>query len=125
MNELQAAYGLLQLKSVDNYILQRKVVTELYRQYLRDVSGIAFFDDISGIDHNYAYFPITVDVKKYGRSRDELYEKLKSHNIFGRRYFYPLISQFPTYRGLASSSQYNLPVATQIANQILCLVFAR
>ncbi|MCE5321003.1 MAG: DegT/DnrJ/EryC1/StrS family aminotransferase [Bacteroidales bacterium] len=121
MNELQAAYGLLQLKSVDNYILQRKVVTELYRQYLRDVSGIAFFDDISGIDHNYAYFPITVDVKKYGRSRDDLYEKLKSHNIFGRRYFYPLISQFPTYRGLASSSQYNLPVATKIANQILCL----
>ena len=121
MNELQAAYGLLQLKSVDNYILQRKVVTELYRQYLRGVSGIDFFDDISGIDHNYAYFPITVDVKKYGRSRDELYEKLKSHNIFGRRYFYPLISQFPTYRGLASSSQYNLPVATQIANQILCL----
>ena len=121
MNELQAAYGLLQLKSVGNYILQRKVVTELYRQYLRGVSGIAYFDDISGIDHNYAYFPITIDVKKYGRSRDELYEKLKSHNIFGRRYFYPLISQFPTYRGLASSSQYNLLVATQIANQILCL----
>ncbi|EKD30760.1 MAG: hypothetical protein ACD_77C00477G0028 [uncultured bacterium] len=121
MNEIQAAYGLIQLKYVDQYIQQRKEIVDLYRKNLIGVDGIDFMDDMQGVLHNYAYFPIIVDTIKFGKSRDELYEILKQHNIFGRRYFYPLISQFPTYRGLPSSSQTNLPVATKIASEVLCL----
>ena len=88
---------------------------------MKDVKGITFFEDISGVKHNYAYFPIFVDAEQYGMTRDELYFKLKEHNILGRRYFYPLISDFSTYRGLDSSNKENLPVATQKAEQVICL----
>lgn len=121
MNEVQAAYGLLQLKYVDGYIARRKAVVEAYRQALRAVPGLGFLDDMPGVEHNYGYFPVLVDEKKYGRTRDELYEELKRHNINGRRYFYPLISQFPSYRGLASARPENLPVAERVAAQVLCL----
>jgi len=121
MNEIQAAYGLVQLKHVDEYIDKRKSITKLYREGLKDVDGISFLEDIEGVRHTYTYFPILVNQDRYGISRDELYERLKRNNIFGRRYFYPLISQFPTYRGLSSARQDNLPNATQIANQVICL----
>lgn len=121
MNELQAAYGFLQLKYVDEYIEKRKVVAEIYRNHLADVKGIRCLADMPGVRHNYAYFPILVDVAKYGKTRDELYDELKRNNIFGRRYFYPLISQFSTYRGLPSASAANLPVAEKIAEQVICL----
>jgi dTDP-4-amino-4,6-dideoxygalactose transaminase len=121
MNELQAAYGLLQLKYVDEYLSKRKDIAALYRERLKGIEGIRFLEDIEGVKHSYSYFPILVDKEKYGISRDELYEKLKFYNIFCRRYFYPLISQFPSYRGLASAQPDNLPVATKVADQVVCL----
>lgn len=121
MNELQAAYGLLQLKYVDECIAKRKIIADYYREQLKGVSGIKFLEDIKEVNHAYSYFPILVDVSLYGKTRDELYNELKLHNIFGRRYFYPLISQFPTYRGLPSSKPDNLPIATKIAEQVICL----
>jgi dTDP-4-amino-4,6-dideoxygalactose transaminase len=121
MNELQAAYGLVQLKHVDNYIAARRKITEFYRKALSGVVGVRVLGDNSGIEHSYTYFPIFVDEDHYGESRDQLYERLKTRNIFGRRYFYPLISQFPTYRGLPSARPDNLPVATKIADQVICL----
>lgn len=121
MNELQAALGLLQLKYVDQYISLRKNITGIYRQELIDVPGLRFLNDMAGVRHCYPYFPILIDVEKFGINRDELYEKLKNHNIYVRRYFYPLISQFPTYKGLPSSSLMNLTVANDIAQKVLCL----
>ncbi len=121
MNELQAAYGLLQLKTFDEQIAKRKIIADTYRKLLKDVEGISFLKDIKGVKHNYAYFPIFVDQKKYGLSRDDLYKKLKEHNIYGRRYFYPLISNFSTYKGLDSAKPENLPVANKIAEKVICL----
>lgn len=114
MNECQAALGLLQLKYTDKAIEKRKNIANLYRQQLYGIEGIRFLEDIEGVKHNYAYFPIFIDNRKLGKTRDEVYEELKKHNIYGRRYFYPLISQFPIYRGLPSASPENLPVAERI-----------
>ena len=121
MDEMRAAYGLLNLKQVDAAIEARHQVAIKYRETLRDVEGIAFFDDMPGVKHNYSYFPIFVDAEKYGMTRDELYFKMKEQNVLGRRYFYPLISTFSTYRGLPSASVDNLPNATRIANEVICL----
>lgn len=121
MNELQSAYGLLQLKYVDENIAKRKAITELYRDKLTNIPGVKFLNDMKDVDHTYSYFPIFIDVKVYGKTRDELYAELKNHNIFGRRYFYPLISQFPTYRGLTSAAAANLPIATKVAEKVICL----
>lgn len=121
MNELQAAYGLLQLKYVDSYISKRKEIVDLYNKLLSEASGITLMSIDNDVEHAYPYYPILIDTKEYGISRDALYEKLKEYNIYGRRYFYPLISEFPTYRGLASASKDNLPVANKIAKEVLCL----
>lgn len=121
VDEVRSAYGLLNLKQVDQAIENRKRVAIKYREALRNVPGIRFFDDIPGIRHNYSYFPIFVDAKKYGMTRDELYFKMKADGVLGRRYFYPLISNFSTYRGLPSAAAENLPVATKIANEVICL----
>lgn len=121
MNELQAAYGLLSLKHVDQAIKRRKKIAQLYQEKLKNIEGIHFIQDIEGIKHNYAYFPILVEKERYGIDRDLLYEKLKKFNIHGRRYFYPLISDFPPYCELSSAQPSNLPVATKIAQEILCL----
>ena len=121
MNELQAAYGILQLKYVDGYIAKRKEIAEAYRNQLEDVPGINCLKDIEGVRHGYPYFPILINKEEFGRSRDEVYDELKKHNIFSRRYFYPLISQFPSYRGLLSAKKENLPVAESIAEKVLCL----
>jgi len=90
MDEVRAAYGLLNLKQVDAAIQTRRRVAIAYREALRDVEGITFWDDQPGVSHNYGYFPIFVDAGKYGMTRDELYRKLQEQGIFGRRYFYPL-----------------------------------
>jgi dTDP-4-amino-4,6-dideoxygalactose transaminase len=121
MDEIRSAYGLLNLKQVDAAIEARHHVATMYREALRGVEGITFFDDMPGVRHNYAYFPIFVDASKYGMSRDELYFKMKDKNIWGRRYFYPLISTFSTYRGLESASPDNLPMATKMADEVICL----
>jgi dTDP-4-amino-4,6-dideoxygalactose transaminase len=78
-------------------------------------------EDMPGVHHNYSYFPVFIDADKYGMTRDELYVKMKANNILGRRYFYPLISEFSTYRGLDSARQENLKEAHRIANSVICL----
>lgn len=121
MNELQAAFGLVQLKYIDEYMEKRRAIAAIYRQGLKDIPGIRYLDPIPGVDHSNTYFPIQIDPKVYRLTRDELYDELKAYNIFGRRYFYPLISHFPTYRGLPSANPINLPVSEMVAQQILCL----
>lgn len=121
MDEVRAAYGLLNLQQIDKAIAHRRNVAFRYREALRNVKGISFFDDMPGVKHNYAYFPIFVDEKQYGINRDALYFKMKEHNIWGRRYFYPLISTFTTYRGLDSAKPEHLPNAIRMANQVICL----
>lgn len=121
MDEVRSAYGLLNLKQVDAAIEARHEVAIRYREALRDVEGITFFDDMPGVRHNYSYFPIFVDAEKYGMTRDELYFKMKEDGILGRRYFYPLISEFSTYRGLPSATRDNLPQAHKMADSVICL----
>lgn len=121
MDEVRAAYGLLNLRHVNEAIVKRHQVAIRYREVLRNVKGIRFFDDMPGVKHNYSYFPIFVNAEEYGMTRDELYFKMKEQGILGRRYFYPLISTFSTYCGLPSAASENLPVATRIANEVICL----
>lgn len=121
MDEIRSAYGLLNLKQVDAAIAARQKVAVAYREALRNVDGISFWDDMPGVRHNYSYFPIFVDAKKYGMTRDELYMKMKDQGVWGRRYFYPLISEFSTYRGLESSRPENLPNAHMMADTVICL----
>ena len=121
MDEVRAAYGLLNLQQVDAAIEARKKAADAYRAALKDVKGIRIFDDTAGVRHNYSYFPIFVDAEQYGMTRDELYEKMKAENVYGRRYFYPLITAFEPYKDYPSASPENLPVATKIANQVICL----
>ena len=120
MCEFNAALGLLQLKHIDQAIAKRKVIDVAYRKLLGKVKGIRCLQDSGEKVSNYSYFPILVQAD-YSLSRDQLYEKLKDNGIHPRRYFYPLISDFPMYRGLPSSHSENLPVATAAAQQVLCL----
>jgi len=121
LNELQAAYGILQLKYVDSFIAKRKQISELYRVLLKNTAGISYLTENEKVTYGYSYFPIIIDKEVYGISRDALYEKLKENNIFARRYFYPLISSFEPYRELSSSNIENLKVANEISDNILCL----
>lgn len=121
MDEIRSAYGLLNLKQVDQAIEARHNVADYYRQALRQVKGVNVFEDMPGVRHNYSYFPILVNSEEYGMTRDELYFKMKEQNVLGRRYFYPLISTFDTYKNLESSVPTNLPVATRIADEVICL----
>lgn len=121
MDEIRAAFGLVNLKQVDAAIEARRQVAVAYREALRSVEGITFFEDTPGVRHNYSYFPIFVNAEKYGMSRDELYFKMKEKNVLGRRYFYPLIGEFSTYRGLESARPENLPVAHRVADSVICL----
>lgn len=120
MSEINAAFGLLQLEHIDRALAQRKAIDELYRQELAGIPGIHCVNETGQTVANYSYFPILVD-KSYPLSRDALYNKMREREIFGRRYFYPLISNFPTYRGLSSAAPDNLPVANKIADSVICL----
>ena len=121
VDEMRAAYGLLNLKQVDKAIKARKKTADIYRDALRGIDGLTFYEDMPGVKHNYSYFPIFIDADKYGMTRDELYFKMKEANILGRRYFYPLISEFSTYRGLDSARKENLPNAHKMADSVICL----
>ena len=121
MDEMRSAYGLLNLRQVDAAIEARHQVAIKYREALHPVLGITFWDDMPGVRHNYSYFPIFIDAEQYGMTRDELYFKMKSQNVLGRRYFYPLISDFSTYRGLPSATRENLPQAYKMADSVICL----
>ena len=121
MDEMRSAYGLLNLKQVDEAIEARHQVAIKYREALKDIEGVSYWNDMPGVKHNYSYFPIFVDAKKYGMTRDELYFKMKEQNVLGRRYFYPLICEFSTYKGLPSSTRENLPNAYKMAESVICL----
>jgi dTDP-4-amino-4,6-dideoxygalactose transaminase len=120
MSEFNAALGLVQLKHIGEAIMQRQKIDTHYREYLEKVNGIRCIDNAGEKIANYAYFPIMVE-ENYPLTRDELYFKLRENNIFGRRYFYPLISDFPMYRSIRSASPDNLPVAYKAAQQVICL----
>ncbi len=120
MSEFNAALGLLQLKYIDSAIARRAAIDRLYRDLLADVPGIRCLADSGEAVANHGYFPILVE-PDYPLSRDALYDKLKANGYHARRYFYPLISQFPMYRGLPSARRDNLPVATMMAERVLCL----
>jgi dTDP-4-amino-4,6-dideoxygalactose transaminase len=120
MNELQAAFGLLQLDNFEDQISKRKEITGHYRELLKNTKGLRVLDDMQNIKHNYSYFPVFIS-KDYPLTRDELYQKLRDNNIYGRRYFYPLISDFPTYRGLPSAQHSNLSTAVKTADEVICL----
>ena len=122
MNEMQAALGVLQLDHHHENIKKRKDIAAIYNESLCKLPGISFMPVNHNVtDYNYSYLPIFIDEKKYKKSRDQLYEYLKSKNIYTRRYFYPLISKFSTYRGLSSANDDNLPIANIKSNQVLCL----
>ena len=121
MDVVRSAYGLLNLKQVDSAIERRKAIAQRYKEALKTVAGLRYLEDVEGVKHNYSYFPIFIDAQEYGLSRDRLYEKLKENNILGRRYFYPLISDFVTYKGLDSATAKNLPVAHKLADSVICL----
>lgn len=121
MDEIRSAYGLLNLKQVDAAIESRHRVAVAYRKALKDIDGLSFWNDMPGVRHNYSYFPIFIDTRKFGMTRDELYFKMKESNVLGRRYFYPLISEFSTYRGLESAAPSNLPNAHKMADSVICL----
>jgi dTDP-4-amino-4,6-dideoxygalactose transaminase len=121
MNEFQAALGLLQLKYIEKVIEERKSLIMLYRNLLKDLTGVRYIIEDENVTYNFAYFPVFIDELKFGKKRDDLYDYLKSCNIYGRRYFYPLISHFPSYRGLESAEPGNLPVAEKMTRQVICL----
>ncbi len=120
MSEFNAALGLVQLKHIDKAIKARKEIDFSYRKGLAGVKGISCLGGTGEMVANYAYFPILIN-DEYALDRDGLYEKLKENGVHSRRYFFPLISEFPMYRGLSSSHRANLPVATEAASQVLCL----
>lgn len=120
MNEVQAAFGLLQLKHLEAALSARRKIDARYREKLRSVRGIKLFHPVQGCTQNHSYFPILVK-EDYGLSRDALYAKLKANGILSRRYFYPLISEMSVYRGLPSSSSDGLASARQTSDQVLCL----
>ena len=121
VDEVRCAFGLLNLKQVDQAIANRQKVAQRYRDALRGVPGVRFFDDMPGVRHNYSYFPIFINAKEFGMTRDELYFKMREQGVFGRRYFYPLISEFSTYKGCQGAERANLPNAHKMADSVICL----
>lgn len=121
MNEVQAAMGLLQLKYIDVAIQKRRKIADQYRKVFTNISGISLIDDMPDVKHCYSYYPIFINKEIFGKTRDDVYNILKSNNIFSRRYFYPLISQFPTYRGMESAKTEKMPIAEKATKEVICL----
>ena len=121
MDEVRAAFGLLNLRQVDAAIEKRHEVAKRYREVIDQIDGLVYLQEKPNVRYNYGYFPIFIDEAKYGMSRDALYEKMKEANVFGRRYFYPLITTFTPYRDSPSAAPSNLPVATKMADEVICL----
>ena len=127
MDEMRSAYGLLNLKQVDLAIAARKKAAKTYYDALKDVKGISFYPylketfESEHLHYNYAYMPMFIDAEEYGMTRDDLYAKMKAANVLGRRYFYPLITDFNTYKGCPGAERSNLPVAHKMADSVICL----
>src|ERR1700691_5977876 len=120
MSEFNAALGLLQLQGIDQMIAKRGAIDARYRAGIEHMAGIDCVQGMHEQRSNYAYFPILVR-PDYPLSRDALFQRFRDNNIYVRRYFYPLVSDFPMYRGLPSAAHNNLPVARKLAQQVLCL----
>lgn len=123
MNELQAVLGLLVLKNTEEERRKRKILFEIYKKCLKNIEGIGFIDHQAGVKNSYQYFVIRIDEKKFGKSRDYVYEKFKKYNVFTRKYFYPLCSEYPHYKNLSSSKKSNLPIAQQVVKEVLSMPF--
>jgi dTDP-4-amino-4,6-dideoxygalactose transaminase len=121
MNEIQAAFGILSLKNVNNEIELRKGIAFEYRKVLASIPGLILHKDVPGIEHNFSYFPILVQEDQFGMSRDELYSALKDFGVNARKYFYPLASEYPFMQKHCTKNCLRLPVAEKIANEVLCL----
>lgn len=121
MDEIRSALGLLNLKYVNQTIEKRKKIAQIYRKELVGIPGIVIPDENPNVNANYTYFPIFINKKEFGIDRDDLYEKLKSRNIYSRRYFYPLITSFSPYKDLPSANKENLPIANKLADNVICL----
>lgn len=120
MSEFNAALGILQLKYIEEVISKRQSVERLYRELTAEIKGVRCLPDSAEVMRNSSYFPIFI-TDQYPLSRDELYFEMKKNGFYGRRYFYPLISNLPMYRDLSSAKPENLPMANLIANQVICL----
>ena len=121
MNEIQAAIGLTVLDLVEEEVNKRKTLIQTYRRCLKDISGITFLEELPGVKSNYQYFSIRINKDLFGESRDYIYEKLKEYNVFARKYFYPLCSNYPCYQNLPSSNPKNLPVANRVVKEVLSM----
>lgn len=121
MNEIQAALGIVLLEYVEEEIRKRKVLTDIYRERFKEIEGVLYQNDISGVKSNYQYFVIRIDEKLFGKSRDIVYDAFKKYNVFTRKYYSPLCSDFTCYRQLPTSNAMNLPVANKIVKEVLCL----
>lgn len=119
MNEFSAAMGVCNLKYVDKEIEKRSTVASIYRRCLKDIHGVKYLDDKPGIKHNYAYFPVIFDPSEFGLTRDEVCEKLKQYNVFTRKYFYPLVTDFDCYKNYYNSS--DTPIAKKASHNVLTL----
>jgi dTDP-4-amino-4,6-dideoxy-D-glucose transaminase len=120
MSEIQAAMGLAHLPHIAQLIEQRARIDAIYRSELAKVQGLSLLSPRQDSTANHSYFPVFV-TPEFRLSRDELYEELRHHGVFTRRYFYPLISDMPMYRGMASAAPSNLPEAAKLAERVLCL----
>lgn len=121
MNEVQSAFGILQLGYVEQSIQKRKAIADKYHELLKNTKGITVLNFPKIVKANYSYYPILIKKEDFGTSRDEIYDVLKKNNILSRKYFYPLISNFPMYRNIESSAMKNLPVSNLVADSVLCL----
>jgi dTDP-4-amino-4,6-dideoxygalactose transaminase len=121
MNEFQAAFGLLQLQHIDRALEKRKAIYERYKSNLSWLEGLTFIEQPEQVNWNYAYCPVFIDERYFPLTRDALYDELKKQDVFARRYFYPLISEFPMYKGLSSAAPENLKNAHHVSSQVLCL----
>ena len=119
MNEFQAAMGILNLKYLDKEILKRKKIVERYRKNLTKIGGIRYLEDMKNVRHNYAYFPIVINEEIYGKNRNEVFEKLQGYNIFTRKYFFPLVTDFECYR--EQYKEVPLPNSKYISDRVLTL----
>jgi dTDP-4-amino-4,6-dideoxygalactose transaminase len=123
MNEIQAALGLVLLPLIAEEKKKRKLISKIYKHYIDNLEGITYLKDLPNVKKSYQYFVIRINKKKFGRSRDEVYNSLKTYNIYARKYFFPLCSQYSYYKNLPSSNPNNLPVAHQVVSEVLALPF--
>ena len=119
MNEFQSIMGLCNLNHVSEEILKRKKLTERYRENLRGIEGIKVMEEVEGVENNYTYFPVLIDEEKFGLNRDDVYDILLNNNIFSRKYFYKLTSDFECYEN--KFKKYETPIANKIAKSVLTL----